>query len=615
MQHAALGLVVLIASFGASVARAAPVQGVTFDSVGNTNSSEFITGWQFNTALPITLTHLGHVDMQNNSVPGDADVGIWNVSTGGLLASTTVTSTSPTESSGVGSTLYEPITPLPLAPGDYIIAAQRNGENFYFDNPHTTAAGINWVAGKAAPIGPLPASTSAFTITRHDAGSYFGANFKFESDGGGGGGDSLILSHPTGRAVLQRSDRNLADVTIEGTYPVDTTRIEARAVPRTGFAGTATGWQVIDAAPKGGTFSSSLSVRGGWYDIEVKAFDEMGRLDSASVERVGVGEVFITAGQSNSANHGSPQQQPDDDRVSARTTIGGNTWQVANDPQPTATGSGGSPWPELGDLLAEEYDVPVGLLSVGVGATRVDQWLPGSSHYQNRLRPAIESLGSDGFRAILWHQGESDSLAGTSADVYASRLNSTIDQSRTDAGFDVPWGVALASFHPSSGAAAEAEVVQGEQQVIADDPLVFEGPLTDDFHFNGWLSDSVHFNQTGLDMHSLRWFEQIQAAGIIDVSNSLLADLTNNGFVDFQDLTILLANWNKEVTAAEGNLVSADTTPVNFQDLTVLLADWTGPGPAGSPEAALGTEAVPEPSSLLLALFATLGLSFGWRRR
>ncbi|MCH8043080.1 MAG: SUMF1/EgtB/PvdO family nonheme iron enzyme, partial [Planctomycetes bacterium] len=76
---------------------------------------------------------------------------------------------------------------------------------------------------------------------------------------------------------------------------------------------------------------------------------------------------------------------------------------------------------------------------------------------------------------------------------------------------------------------------------------------------------------------------------------SLPSDLTNNGFVDFEDLTILLANWNKEVTAAEGNLVNADTTPVNFDDLTVLLADWTGPGPAGSPEAALGAEAVPEP--------------------
>ena len=97
---------------------------------------------------------------------------------------------------------------------------------------------------------------------------------------------------------------------------------------------------------------------------------------------------------------------------------------------------------------------------------------------------------------------------------------------------------------------------------------------------------------------------------------SLPGDLTNNGFVDFEDLTILLANWNKPgATPAEGNLVDATTTPVNFEDLTVLLADWTGPGPAGSPEAALGGEAVPEPSTLLLAVIAVLGVSVGGRRR
>jgi len=56
----------------------------------------------------------------------------------------------------------------------------------------------------------------------------------------------------------------------------------------------------------------------------------------------------------------------------------------------------------------------------------------------------------------------------------------------------------------------------------------------------------------------------------------LPADLTGNGFVDFEDLTVLLANWNQNVSAAEGNLVDAALTPVNFEDQTVLLAAWTG---------------------------------------
>ncbi|MCH8043066.1 MAG: tandem-95 repeat protein [Planctomycetes bacterium] len=93
-----------------------------------------------------------------------------------------------------------------------------------------------------------------------------------------------------------------------------------------------------------------------------------------------------------------------------------------------------------------------------------------------------------------------------------------------------------------------------------------------------------------------------------------LSDLTNNGFVDFEDLTILLAAWNQHVPPEQGNLVDPSRTPVNFEDLTVLLADWTGPGPAGSPEAALGAEAVPEPSTTVLAVLGLLGLCAFARR-
>jgi hypothetical protein len=75
---------------------------------------------------------------------------------------------------------------------------------------------------------------------------------------------------------------------------------------------------------------------------------------------------------------------------------------------------------------------------------------------------------------------------------------------------------------------------------------------------------------------------------IIDGPGQPDADLTGNGFVDFQDLTILLAAWNQNVSAAEGNLVDAAGSPVNLADLTTLLAAWTGPGAAGAPQAAIG---------------------------
>ncbi|MCH8921790.1 MAG: hypothetical protein IIA67_01440, partial [Planctomycetes bacterium] len=89
----------------------------------------------------------------------------------------------------------------------------------------------------------------------------------------------------------------------------------------------------------------------------------------------------------------------------------------------------------------------------------------------------------------------------------------------------------------------------------------------------------------------------------LTVVRSLAADLTGDGFVDFQDLTILLANWNLPVSAIFGNLIDPLNTLVNFQDLTSLLAQWTGPGPVASPpaaaaEAAASTRHATTPESL-----------------
>ncbi|MCH8042671.1 MAG: tandem-95 repeat protein [Planctomycetes bacterium] len=81
-------------------------------------------------------------------------------------------------------------------------------------------------------------------------------------------------------------------------------------------------------------------------------------------------------------------------------------------------------------------------------------------------------------------------------------------------------------------------------------------------------------------------WEQVSLDNLtLNAATASAADLTGNGFVDFEDLTVLLAHWNQHVPPNEGNLVDPFRTTVNFEDLTVLLAAWTGPGPAASPPA------------------------------
>ncbi|MCH8046989.1 MAG: FG-GAP repeat protein [Planctomycetes bacterium] len=160
----------------------------------------------------------------------------------------------------------------------------------------------------------------------------------------------------------------------------------------------------------------------------------------------------------------------------------------------------------------------------------------------------------------------------------------------------------------NSGSAYAFDVATGNQILK---PTASDTALSDRFGRSVAISGSAALigangNDDGAGFES--------GSAYLFASTSLASDLTGNGFVDFEDLTVLLANWNQQVGSELGNLVDPTNTPVNFEDLTVLLAGWTGPGPAGAPEAALAAEAVPEPSGLMLAVAGLCGMGC-WRRR
>lgn len=467
----------------------------------------FSLGYTFTVETEISVTHLGKFDPDGGGLTTDAQARLYNWDTGATIASVTIPVDSPAETTGSMNSHFAAIEPVTLKPFTiYLLAVEVGGSDFYYNTVGSWGGPINWGSGKATAVGspamPTTANTTTFAIDRLTEQCYFGPNFKYDAVV-----PDISVTQPLRRSVFQRNDHDVAMVPVKGTYLNSLSRIEARAVVIDGFSGTNTDWQVIEDNVSGGTFSGAFEVpSGGWYSIEVRSFDGESAGPGTSVDKVGVGEVFITSGQSNSANHGSPPLTPDSDLISAWT---GSNWRHAYDPQPIATGTGGSPWSRLGDLFVEQFGVPIGFVSVGWGGTRVDQWLPGGSLYP-RLEAAISTVGAtNGMRAILWHQGESDSISNTTAATYASRLNLIIAKSRTDAGWNVPWGVALASFHPNSSTVQEARVRAGQELVIASDPLVFQGADTDDFHNLGYLSDSVHFNNTGLLEHAKGWKEAI----------------------------------------------------------------------------------------------------------
>ena len=326
----------------------------------------------------------------------------------------------------------------------------------------------------------------------------------------------LTLVSPSERQVFQRDSHEEASVLVSGTAPAGARVIEAMAQLSAGAKrGRNVDWMVIAEADgiKDGRFGAHLKLAsGGWYTLRIRARSGDRVLAETKIERVGVGDVFITAGQSNSANFGQVKQAAKDSRV---VYFDGKSYQPAKDPIPGGFGGGGSPWSILGDRLAAEWNVPICFRSATITYTDVAQWTPAwareSGHKSSQYEVLLErtkQFGPRGVRAVLWHQGESDSLAKTTAEQYRDRLTQAIEGMRKDIGYPVDWFVAQASFHPDCSKQNQQPVAEG-QKLIWESKVAQPGPVTDDLSGKEYRYDRVHFSEKGLQEHARRWFTAI----------------------------------------------------------------------------------------------------------
>jgi hypothetical protein len=336
---------------------------------------------------------------------------------------------------------------------------------------------------------------------------------------------TLILTSPVSSQVFQRGKADRADILIEGTLSDNADVIEAKADLAPGAKrGTPAKWVAVTPQGQGvqGKFIGRLTLpAGGWYQVTVRARAGTRMVAQQAVDKVGVGEVFVTAGQSNSANYGNPRQVAQDDRV---VYFDGKGFVHAQDPIPGGCGGGGSPWALLGDRIVASQQVPVCFRSASLTWTEVKNWLPPDTELYKNLFACVKLFGKDGVRAVLWHQGESDTLVKTSAETYCDRVRIIIETLNKDAGYQIPWFVAQASFHPGSQAPEQEQVAKGQQLLWAK-KICGQGPVTDDLLGPEYRHDGVHFNQKGLAKHAERWFDALSRALKWKTHSSTKADV------------------------------------------------------------------------------------------
>lgn len=358
----------------------------------------------------------------------------------------------------------------------------------------------------------------------------------------------VVVTFPTERAVFQRNNANQADVFIGGYITQSFQRIEARFVPRVAGEGDQApadgSWATIDDNIVGGHFLGSINVKGGWYQLEVRGISAGGPSPVALVARVGVGEVFVVGGQSNSTGGDSNPNGPgaSHDQVNSvnfqnfdQNTLTVSPYSQVQLPCPeyvhldadvktSPFGNYAWCWGSFGDQLYEKLRVPVMIFNSGWSSTGIDNWkqtidpngvttsafgytfptgLP-FGHLRLALNNYIAQLG---VRAVLWHQGETDNYLEQPGDDtynrYRSSLWDVINGSRNLSGKpNLAWVVARASRFTVNGVSRVSDnVVNAQNELINNDglyPHIYQGPDTDPYYSIEYRSDEIHFRGDGV---------------------------------------------------------------------------------------------------------------------
>ena len=327
--------------------------------------------------------------------------------------------------------------------------------------------------------------------------------------------------------VFQRSLTNEASVTITGTAPASATGVEARFVPLVVGQGSITAWTSLTFLAGSSAFSGNVTVSAGWYRLDVRAQANNTVVAQTQVGRVGVGEVFVVAGQSNVYGNLQSVESSVEDRVSCvdfqQDSLSDQLLPLQFSHVTRGTSIGPSQpahlWSMLGDKLVQRLNVPVLFLGAALGGTSSAEWAQGaagdmgttiqSAVYRRLGEVLLHYVSRTGARAVLWHQGESDAYNGVGGQAYYNNLMSVIQKSRQQVGANpIAWMVSRVSYNYGSISPA---IIAAQNQIITDVSNTFPGPASDSIVGPENRPDGIHMKGPGLIRFTNSWDQALNS--------------------------------------------------------------------------------------------------------
>lgn len=327
----------------------------------------------------------------------------------------------------------------------------------------------------------------------------------------------LLQEAPADWQILQRGIGGTRDIALSGTFVDDGSpdvSVQARVVREDSGAPVTRRLDWTDAEVDASRQHFSIVLQdvpqGGLYRIETRVARGRGGdrrgLRGDLVHHLGVGDLFVIAGQSNAS--GTAKGVIEDGPMLGVHLFGNDEqWKLATHPLDDSTRSrhlvtatGGShrhsPWLMFAKTIWRQSKIPVGLIPTALGGSEMARWDPreqGGADLWHNMVAMIQSAGAD-VAGVLWYQGESDANQNA-ANLYEARMRAFIHEIRKLVGRpNLPMLMAqLNRFtNPDADHARWSQVREMQRQLAAKVPntgLVVTIDLS--------LSDEIHNDAAG----------------------------------------------------------------------------------------------------------------------